>query len=242
MAQNWNFFFLKVDDRPASIMVDLNLSESAPDPAHPVVVALELTMATPRPDGLSSQEEYETLIAIEVALEEAAEGSATYAGRHTGCDKRHFYFYGADAPQLVASLSATMTGWPDYAFETWSRSDPEWSVYRDFLYPGREDLERMANRDVLQRLEDDGDDLDAERQVDYFAAFPSEPAQGAFLSSLAAKGFTLHETFINADGEFQVEFHRMDRPRAIDTITIDLLREADRHGGTFGGWGCPTVK
>lgn len=223
-------------------MVDLDLAGSAPDPASPVIVALELTMAMPRPDGLSSQDEYETLIAIEVALEEAVSGSAIYAGRHTGSDKRHFYFYSAEAPQLIATLSAAMAAWPEYAFETWSRTDPEWSVYKDFLYPRREDLERMANRDVLQRLEDAGDNLDAERQIDYFATFPDEKAREAFVSSLGTKGFHVSETLKNTDGEFQVEFHRMDRPRSIDAISIDLLREAHRHGGNFGGWGCTTVK
>jgi hypothetical protein len=85
MSDNWDFYFCRVDDKPASIFLDLDIEQQAPisDLAH--ISYVRLRMNAPRPDGFSSQEESETLNAIEDVLSAGltADGSTWAAIRPT---------------------------------------------------------------------------------------------------------------------------------------------------------------
>ena len=82
MEQDWDFYLLRVDDQPASTYLDLALARIAPVADQPVITYVSVTMRAPRADGLSSNEEFDALIALEDALAGAlqAGGAAIYAG------------------------------------------------------------------------------------------------------------------------------------------------------------------
>ena len=65
MSDDWDFYFLRVDDQPASIFVDLGIRKKAPLGSHPTMGYLEAPMRRPRQDGLSSQDEFDDLVALE---------------------------------------------------------------------------------------------------------------------------------------------------------------------------------
>ena len=68
MSDEWDFFALRVDDAPASIFVDLGIAKEAPIRTFSRMAYLRVLMRNPRADGLSSQEEFNDLIAIEDAV------------------------------------------------------------------------------------------------------------------------------------------------------------------------------
>jgi hypothetical protein len=60
-TDDWDFFFCRVDDSPASIFIDLGRAKSAPLKGKDHLGYLRLYMLKPRPDGLSSDAEFKTL-------------------------------------------------------------------------------------------------------------------------------------------------------------------------------------
>ncbi|WP_232493763.1 DUF695 domain-containing protein [Novosphingobium kaempferiae] len=242
MSDNWNFYPLLVDDEPASIFVDIGIAGSVPMTDFPNMAYLRVRMQQPRPDGLSSQDEYETLIALENDISSAIDGDdrSIYVGRNTSGGNRDFYFYTRD-DRIESTLDAVMRNWKHYEYDTGTRPDPEWATYRGFLYPSPEDLQRMANRDVTARLVENGDHPDVARTIDHFAFFRTERDRDAFSQFLVAEGYHVTGATTAENGEFQIAFERTDSPDHIDEITIALCRAASNNNGDYDGWGCVVV-
>jgi regulator of RNase E activity RraB len=235
----WNFYPLLVDSEPASIFVDLGIAESAPLADMPNLIYLRVFMNDPRSDGLSSQEEYATLIALEDSISETVRLSeqAIYVGRNTSSGNRDFYFYARDT-SFEIELNRAMEKWPSYKFETGARFDDEWSTYWNFLYPSPEDFQRIGNRDVIGRLIKKGDRIDVPRKIDHYAVFRTEADRDAFARHIRSSGFRISEETIRDDGYFGIEFDKSHQPSKIDDVTIDLYRAARKNNGDYDGWGC----
>lgn len=241
MSDDWDFYFLRVDDEPASIFVDLGLRAAAPVKSHPTMVYLRIFMNRPRPDGLSSDEEFDDLVAVEDRVAAGArDGNSIYAGRNTSGGNRDLYFYVADLGRFEDAVRAAMKGFPHYQFETRAREDPDWEVYRDFLYPSEANRQCIMNRRVREQLRLRGDNADVARQIDHFVWLPSLAAQAAFAAHVQAEGFTIIGAPREPDERkrFSVEFSRSDGVAHIDDVVLPLFRKAKELGGSYDGWGC----
>ena len=155
MSENWNSYFCNVNDKLASIFVDLGIRKTIPDPSRPWLLWVRVYFKQPRPDGLSSREEFDTLVSIEEKLTTALEQKcgAVLSGRISTDGRRKFYFYGSLPRTFESALAESMTEFHGYRFEYDSQEDPGWRQYLDVLYPSEEDLQRIKNREVLQVLE-----------------------------------------------------------------------------------------
>lgn len=242
MSDHWNFYALLVDDKPASIFVDLNVTKDEKISDFPTMAYLRVKMNSPRPDGLSSQDEYDILIALEKDVTEAAgrTGKYLYVGRNTSSGNRDFYFYAQDH-DIEDFLINAMRNWPTYDFETGHRPDKDWATYWRFLYPSAEDFQRMRNREVIDRLLEHGDRISEPRKIDHFAVFGTRDGRAAFADYLDANGYHIIEMADAANGEFQITFDKTNRPDQIDDVTIDLFRTARDNSGDYDGWGCTIV-
>lgn len=241
MSDNWDFYSLRVDDQPASIFLDLGIARDTPIRTHPLMAYLRLAMRQPRPDGLSSQEEYDTLMAIEdQVIPQIEQAAAIFVGRNTTAGNRDFLFYTADAARFETAAAAAMKLFPAYTFETGSQEDPDWRVYRDFLYPAPDDIQRIQNRRVVINLQQNGDDPAKPRPIDHMFYAPDRAKQQACIAHVLAEGFTLVSaaTTPNEQGLYSVEFQRTDAPEDIDAVVIPLANRLAELGGDYDGWGC----
>lgn len=243
MSDEWDFYFCHVDDKPASIYVDVGLHGEVPLPALPDRAYLSVIMRQPRPDGLSSQEEFDALKALEDAIDEKLVSPRTvYVGRNTSDGRRDFWFYLADAAAWDAQAAAFMAAFPEYAYETGAEPDPEWSAYLEFLYPNEQGWDFITNRRVCERLEEDGDPLTEPRDIEHWAYFPDAVSRDAFIARAQAMQFEVRELLEpDADEErtdHGVVLSRRDVPsfRDIHDITVPLLRAANEAGGRYDGW------
>ncbi|WP_186417100.1 DUF695 domain-containing protein [Bosea sp. CS1GBMeth4] len=242
MSDNWDFYPLLVDSRPASIYVDLGLAGTAPVRTQPHMGYVRVSMRQPREDGLSSSEEFEALIKLEDALIDrvAATGVTTYCGRNTSSGYRDFYFYTSDPTAFSASAEEAMADQPEYEFRTGARLDPDWDAYFKFLYPTTDDMQRIMNRRVTDKLAKHGDVLSKPRPIDHLAHLPNASAAASLLGLLGEQGFTVHEPEAG-DGSVMLRFERADRPDALDEVVIPIARRIKELGGTYDGWGCEVV-
>ena len=244
MTDNWDFYALRVDDQPASIFVDLGIQQQAPLRSHPHMAYVRLRMNQPRPDGLSSQEEFDTLIDIEEALEaNLCNDEVGYVGRNTSGDCRDFYFYAVTPTDWQSRVDETLAPFKDYEYETGTREDPEWSAYFNFLLPSARSRQMIENRRVCEALERYGDKLTVEREIDHWCYFQSAEAVEAYIAEVSPLGFQVRNRSVtdSEPSRFGVQIWRLDTPSYahIDDVTLPLFEAALHLGGDYDGWECP---
>jgi hypothetical protein len=246
MTDNWDFYFLRVDDKPASTFVDLGAIDYAPVASLPFMAYIGLTMNAPRADGLSSQAEFDTLAAIEDALKGQLVGEGTdYVGRCTTNGCRDFFFYVAQPENWAPRVAACMAAFPQYKYEAESREEPDWSSYLEYLYPSPADRQTISNRRVCDALEENGDALTQPREIDHWAYFPDAAARDAYVAEAAGHGFEVRVlSEPDKDAGYGAQLWRVDVPsaREIDDVTLALFNIAEKHGGDYDGWECVVVR
>jgi hypothetical protein len=242
MSDDWDFYFLRVEDKPASIFVDLGIAAEAPIRSLPVMAYLRVYMKAPRPDGLSSREEFEALKAIEDSIEGGLtdDGETLYVGRNTSDGCRDFYFYMAAPAGWSERVTRFMQLFAGYEFDAGHRDDLAWQTYLEFLYPAEAERERIKNRRVCDALEQHGDALTQSREIDHWAYFPNPSARAAFLERAQRLGFRLRSMSepAKAGDQYGVRLYRTDVPArdSIDDVTTPLSQLATELGGEYDGW------
>jgi uncharacterized protein (TIGR01619 family) len=240
---DWDFYFSNVDDIIGSFYIDLGLSKVAPVNDKPNLVWVSVNMNSPREDGLSSNEEFDTLSAIEDRLQKliTAKHNSIYAGRLTTAGRRDFYFYMGDTTICDKTISESMVAYPSYTFDFGIKEDSLWESYLDFMYPNPRQYQSIQNRRVVDNLEKNGDSLTKARPVDHWIYFKTEKDRNEFLSKIE----TLNFKIVNRDkktsfGDFPFKLHisRVDKVgyNSVDEYVLDLWGFAKECNGDYDGW------
>ncbi|XTB53388.1 DUF695 domain-containing protein [Fusobacterium nucleatum] len=252
LPQNWDFFMCRIEGAPASIRTNLALIEVAPLEGLSQRLQFYIKMQNPRPDGLSSNEEYPMLCDIEDAIgEKAGAIGAVLAGVVRSEGLLELWFYTQNAEALAKTCEEALQTFEGYQSGYNIAEDPEWEDYFGFLYPDEFSYQTMQNRKVLMQLEKNGDKMEVPREIDHFFYFKEAAQQQAFAKEAEAKGFKVRfndDEFVEdrkAEGKeypYMVEATREDSPLAIDDIVWDLLELASPFEGEYDGWGCANVQ
>lgn len=240
-AEDWDFYMMTVDGKPASIFVDLAAADDAPVDGFAHMVFLKVFMREPRPDGLSSTEEFEALSRIDHAVDAAVRAHhLRYVGRQTTDGFRDFVCYATSPTLAERALARVMADFPEYRFETGSRPDDDWDIYFEYLYPSDRIRQVMLNRRLYDNLESLGDPLVDAREVRHWAYFPTAYERSIFMDECKARGFEPQSTSepdaVNPD--YGVIVTRRDIP-AGDTFDDDVMALFDltaECGGDYDGW------
>jgi uncharacterized protein (TIGR01619 family) len=242
VKEQWDFYLCNVNDKLASIFLDLSLRKVAPVLSKPWLLWIWVYLKSPRHDGLTSSDEGPRINEIEDRLMEelvAANNGALLAGKITTSGRKEFYYYAETKEGFNEQIAEAMSAFPDYTWDVGTQEDAVWEQYSNVLYPGPDDLQRMGNRGVLDNLRDKGDVLAAPRQVMHWAFFASEHSRALFNQEVQLGGFALDEQY-STDGEFPfVSVLTRSQPvteESIDPTTVNLMRLAERFGGTYDGW------
>ena len=245
MSEKWDFYDVTVGGRPAYIFCDLELVSKAPIAALSISAHVRLTMNKPREDGLSSEEEFDTLIQIEEALECAfSETTHTiYVGRVTWGGVRDFHFYTDDKDKFKKNVAGSMSTFSSHKFVIKAHPDPEWNVYLNLLYPSPNNLQIIKNRRVCDRLEKLGDSLVEKRPIDHWVYFSDEVSAKSYKKHVQDVGFALREfrTPDTSCKDYTIQFWRHDSPSDINTVILPLFERAVELGGTYDGWECQVL-
>ena len=252
LPQNWDFFMCRIEGAPASIRTNLALIEVAPLEGLTQRLQFYIKMQNPRPDGLSSNEEYPILCDIEDAIGDKAEATgAVSAGVVKSEGFLELWFYTQNAKTLAKTCEEALQAFQGYESGYNIAEDPEWEDYFGFLYPDEFSYQTMQNRKVLMQLEKNGDKMEVPREIDHFIYFKEAAQQQAFAKEAEAKGFKVRfndDEFVEdrkAEGKeypYMVEATREDSPLNIDDIVWDLLELASPFEGNYDGWGCVNVQ
>lgn len=246
MSDAWESYICQIDGHPASILVDVGLAGELEEIDGDTLLRLTLTLRHARPDGLSSAEEYDRLIAVEEAITPILEGAgATYAGRVTTAGHRTFYVYGEVAELELARLRREVQQL-GYEMAIAQESDPDRRGYRQDLYPTPEEWAAIRDQKVFEVLRENGDALEAARTVVHFAYFPDRAGADGFARWAATEGLSTAGIEENAKAGADEDDERRfsvvltgvatPRPGAFTELTNALRRAAEAHGGEYDGW------
>jgi uncharacterized protein (TIGR01619 family) len=246
MSENWKPYLCNVNGKPASIFVNLGLRGEVPIVSKPWLLWTWVYFQTPRADGLSDSKEAPTLYKIEDALNLCVSRAchAIPCGRITTEGRREFYFYGESSNGFRHAVKAALNGFEGYRFDIGSQEDSEWGQYLNVLYPSSQDLQRIANMDLLDVLLEKGDVLTVAREVQHWMYFGSEQSRTLFRDAVLAAGFkVVSESSSERDLPFGIVVARTQsiEQEAIDRTVIELLNLSRRFDGDYDGWETPVV-
>ena len=246
MIDNWKPYLCNVNSKLASILVNLGLREVAPIVSKPWLLWTWVYFQSPRADGLSDGKEAPTLYKIEDTLNLCVSYAcqAIPCGRITTDGRREFYFYGETKNGLRHAVAAALKGFDGYRFDLGIQEDSNWEQYINVLYPSPENLQRIANMDLLDVLVEKGDVLTVPREVQHWMYFRSEPSRAQFRDAAFAAGFRItSESDSKGEYPFGISVARVQsiEQDSIDRTVIELLTLSQRFDGDYDGWETPVV-
>jgi uncharacterized protein (TIGR01619 family) len=241
--ENWAAYVANVEGgHVGSIVIDLGLDSIAPVKEQPFRIAIDIVFLSPRENGFPGNSEFDRLASIEGTLQNAlaAETAATYVGHLYAAGEGSIYFYSSDDRKITEVVEKAMLAFPDYSYEVRTNLDFDWDGYRS-LYPYPIEMQRIQNDKLIQRLSDQGDNHEKERQVDHWIYFPTDADRQHFIKQILEKRFKVEgQTEVEAtDGKpFQLHISRRDAvtAEATDGYILELWKLAAKFNGTYDGW------
>jgi len=242
MKENWKSYFCNVNSKLASIALNLGLSEDAPMHEKPWLLWVWVYLQRPRPDGLSDRSEFDTICAIEdeLAKQLAFACQTVEAGRITTGGRREFYFYGADEKGFKKAVRTAMDRFRKYKFDLGTQHEPDWNQYRSVLFPSEEDMRRIANRDVLDTLEQHGDTLEPVRDVHHWIYFKHPEDRERYAEEARELGYALEDRAEDLERErpygLTITRDQSVTPEKINEAVLELFRMAKKADAEYDGW------
>ncbi len=242
MARGWDSYFVEIEDRKASIFPDLDPPPREVVEALPFVLCVRVLLRSPGSHGLTTDEEFETLSALEGDLEAVVKEQlrGRYVGRYTHDGRRTFVVYvpSEDTDHSVLTGQLETRG---YNVEAWIEADAKWQKYNGWLYPIPEELQTIEDRRTLEALAERGDDHSIPRDVDHWIYFESGTDRASFLDDVLGEGFAVRSQWDNAEVAGRPFGVQVFRHQTVDFDTLawtvrDLFRRAERHSGDYDGW------
>jgi hypothetical protein len=249
LSDEWDFYFARINDAPASIFIDLGVAPQVPLEKRPWLLWVWVPLKAPKPDGLATNDEAPLLNELGTALDAsvAVTCGAQLVARVTGAGRREFYFYGEEPGGLEAAASQALQSFEGYDPECGSTFQPDWDQYR-MLFPSHSNLERMQNRRMLEGLAQQGDVHEVPRKVEHWLHFADEETRGACRDTLVAIEFAIEDESLLDEAEedlpYQLVVSRVDSvdSHTINGITLELARLARESGGLYKGWECAVTR
>lgn len=238
MSNEWIFYPRQTGESPESVFYDHGIREQIDVIAPSNFLFVELVMKHPREDGLSSNEEAETLYAFEDELETiAASADSLWVGRVTTEGRRYFTLFTAEGPDEWKPRIAGLAERHGYQLNFAIRPDPEREAYWEGLFPSEDDWRVVCDIQVISQLSKHGDDGSAPRQVDHWAYFAAKAQAEQFAVWLSAQGYEVTDVRPSSE-EYGIEFkHEGSVELAeISSHTLALMHQAEELGGRYDGW------
>ncbi len=246
IPQNWEFYLCSVDENPAKIRVNLALNEWLPNANYTKVTWFYTKFQTIDEYGFHTSEEFDKLCQIE---DEIANFIENKGGVMLGVIKSNgildLYFQSSSSLDFEKHIQEIMYNtFPEYEFGVQSGIDPEAETYYSTLYPNEFELLCIQNNKVLSQLENNEDDFEKERNIDYWLVFNTEENRTSFVKNIELQGFEIKDTdkIPNENHPWMLCISRVDFLKNINEITWNLTQLAKEYNGIYDGWESPIIK
>lgn len=249
MSEHWDVYFGYMEDKPASVVLDMDVWQEIDTEAYNNGFALKIKLKTPNPDGFAVDEEAELLNEIEDDfINNNLAKDYLQVGRITSDGERDIIFYSQKNEKKDLIIAAERIYKPaGYDFEVFEiEEDETWEFYFDFLYPNPYQMQHMGNRDLVERLEEEGDPLVTPRKVEHWVYFEDKKDMKRFIKAVKKEGFAIEDESDeqDEDGKFVLSISRADSVDydSINDVTDLLVETAEECEGEYDGWETFVIK
>lgn len=238
--EEWNFYMTNIEDKQASIYLNLGLHKYIPIKEKSNLGWISIKLNNPTENGLTTNEESNILFEIEDwIIENINTTNSIYIGRLTSNGFRDFYFYSKNIEQFKNEAQKVKSKFNGYQFLIDIKNDKNWNGYLD-IYPNEMDMQSMSNREVLEYLEKNGDNLSKGREVFHWIYFKNENDRQRYIETVKKEKFEVVNENINKREKFpySLQVKRIDKVGYgdIDDYTLYLWKTAKEHNGDYDGW------
>ncbi len=237
MSDNWNTYFTSIDDKPASVLLDMNPWDDGDLDKFVRLYRLSVSLKEPNENGLTTNQEADALYAIEDSINDALSGHYRFVGRITTAGKRDFYYY-TELPDESELASLVVKPLERYSYTIVRVEETNLGdFHREVLYPNAKERQRIANRLLADRLRELGDDLESPRTVNHWIYFDSTEQRNRFKHIVHKVGFRIEEE-PDEEQPYKLRISRTDDVHfhAISEVTDYLVDAAEQCHGDYDGW------
>ncbi|KKK38132.1 hypothetical protein WQ57_09955 [Mesobacillus campisalis] len=243
MSENWDIYFDYIDDKIASVVLDLDIWQEIDNEEFNHSFCLRLNLKEPNEDGLPIEKEAEVINEIEDSLIEFLDHrNFINVGRVTTNGVRDVIFYSnQELKNILIDAAHQFVKPAGYEFEIFGiEEDETWEFYYDFLYPNQYQQQHMGNQQVVDSLEESGDQLEVPRKVEHWLLFSDLKMMKRFIKDIKKEGFSIEEepNQVNEEGKYTVAISRIDSVDlpSINEVTDLLIEISEEHEGEYDGW------
>lgn len=243
MSDNWNTFFTYIDNKPASFFLDL---EPWKNDANEKLIHLDwlsITLNEPNGNGLTCNKEAAILFAIEDSIHDSLDSHYMFVGRITTDGRRDFYYYtDSEDGSKLENLATKFLENYKYSINRIKEQKPR-DFYYEFLYPNKSNWHRMANRQLVDKLTELGDNLEKSRIVNHWIYFSSAESRSLFKQKVQKEGFHIEDQD-SQDNKYSLRISRNDfvQLHPISGVTDYLVSAAQECNGDYDGWETKVIK
>jgi uncharacterized protein (TIGR01619 family) len=248
-TQDWDFYFTNIDDKPASVGLNLALHDTAPFADKTYCLWIILKFQENDSLGFPLEKENETLNKLEDELETFlhTKSQTIYAGRTTGKGERYFYFYSKSIDSVDVLIEEFFKNYSQYKYKLGQRYDENWTLYFEFLYPSPLDLQLIYNHRIVEALAENGDNPELPHHIDHWLNFEKKKDLNDFIKALEGGEIVVEKTTIDKTQKthpitLQVSEENKTDLETIDNSVLQLFELAEKHNGIYGGWETFVVK
>ncbi len=191
MSENWDFYYSDFANEQAVVRIDLSAGDEAPVSTLPCLLRVDIPFAVNPNTGGPTEEEWEAIGEIEEGfstwIEKKQKGAFVASVLLSG--HRSLIAYVRTDAVTEEDVSAGVSALQERSFTLETIADPTWDTYFKKLYPDERQQRWMADRQLVDFMESQGDPLVVPRQVDFTAFFPTEADRESFLGEALESGF-----------------------------------------------------
>ena len=216
------------------------LADEAPQHKRPILLWIWVDLKQPvsmecKPKFSDTFLEIESLLTAKLSKKH----NFIYCGSIVQEDGASFYYYANSAKGFEKSAKKILES---YSFDLGSTKDKHWRHYLYAIYPDALNLQLIEDAQIIENLESSGDNLECEREVEYYFHGASKKDLKKMCDWLSDQGFVHKDNFFN-ENEAIYHFGMVcARKQAINfmeiyDITRGLFEYCDDHNLRYIGWG-----
>ncbi len=236
-------FYTQVEDGDlVKIEVELEAQEMIDEVEfYPWLYTVFIKLKKPLPNGLADEDEEDFLFECKerLALKLEEKEKAIYVGSKTTVGWYELYFYLQD-PKGIENQTKDILNAFGYKFESNSVKDKKWNLYETSLYPNASQSHHIQNRQIIDELVEEGDDVTKPREVEHYILFQTSSLREKFIETLEQNALTCKGEFEREEEEFvygvAVGIVQDVDLKTMNETTDKLIELSAKEYGHYEGW------
>lgn len=240
MSDHWGIYLSKTK---TVVRLDLGIKKNVP--IHGASTLVNVKMQTR--SFFSKKLNFELIGTAEDEIDSQLTKLDFSIGAITYADSKSFFIYTMQEKILINMLKKILSKYKELKCEILIADDPEWDFYLNNLYPDAFEKQRMLDREVVEQLKANNDNLQIPREINHWLYFVDKKSREDFKRNLNSNNYRIaEERTLHDDSEFPfqliishtstVEFE------TINQYTTELVKKTIEVGGNYDGWESPIIK